>query len=681
MPLKTLVDGYTYLVVPEGEQVRMSADDAGGLYHRDTRYLSQLDWTIADRRFRSLQSVLRSPAVMRESLAPVGTEINDISSDTVPKHTPLVVTRETEVIEGHGCTQTLVVSNHRGTARTVELTATVRADFVDLFEVRGFDSGVDRHVDTAIDDDRIRSRYTYEHNDGETTYETQLSFEPSPDELTSSQATVSVTIPPRGKASVSVGVGIGGAIDHDACGCDRQMRPVSVPALSSPDDAHERVLTRAAEDLAALTTTTAVGPVPLAGTPWFVAPFGRDALITAYQALPAVPELAEGTLRYLAAHRGEATDPMTEEAPGKIFHEQRHGELAKRERIPHTPYYGTIDATPLWVLLLAETCRWHGDHSLATDLTGALTETVEWVYQASRDGPSDPFVYYDGSEQGLTHKAWKDTADSIRHADGTPADRPLAVAEVQAYAAAALSMGADLLDDAVNNSSLPRSLGAYRSRAAEIEAAFDAEFWLPDRSFYAVAKQADGTVVDGVTSNIGHCLWTGLVPDTRADAVVDMLLSEGLTGGWGLRTTSAADDGYSPVSYHTGGVWPHDTALMMLGLANYGYNTAAERVGRYILDAAKSFQDNRLPELYCGFSRDESPTPYPEACTPQAWAASAPFAILRASAGITPDDDGQPVATRSTELFADAAVQTIVDTTSEVSESTPSAASGDETSE
>ncbi|MFB6250838.1 MAG: glycogen debranching N-terminal domain-containing protein [Halobellus sp.] len=663
MPLKTLVDGYTYFVVPDGEQIRTTADDVGGLYHRDTRYLSQLDWTITDDRFRSLRSVLESPAAMRELLAPAGTEINDISGETAPKHTPIVITRETGISEGYGCIQTLTVSNHHTTTQTVELTATLDVDFADLFEVRGFESDVDRHIDTTVDGDEILSRYTYDHTGGETTYETRVSFTPSPDELTRSRATLSVAVPPQGETSVSVAVGIDGASPHDAPS-RRQRRPVSIPTLPASDDTHGMVLEQAAEDLVALTTETAVGPVPLAGTPWFVTPFGRDALITAYQALPVAPELAEGTLRYLASHRGETTNPMTEEAPGKIFHEQRHGELAKRGYIPHTPYYGTVDATPLWILLLAETCRWKGDLSLAADLADALAETVEWVYQASRDGPTDPFIYYDDSDHGLTHKAWKDTADSIRYADGTPADRPLAVAEVQGYAAASLSAGASLLAEISDSSQeglSTHSPETYRSRVADIEAAFDSEFWLPDRSFYAVAKQADGTIVDGVASNIGHCLWTGLIPDARAATVVDTLLSEALTGGWGVRTTSAADIGYSPVSYHVGGVWPHDTALTTLGLANYGYDAAAERLGGYVLEAATNFQNHRLPELYCGFGRDHLPTPYPAACTPQAWAASAPFAILRASTGLHPNG-GQPTATRSTDLFENAAVRTVIDT-------------------
>lgn len=683
MSPRTLVDGYTYLVVPEGDRARTTTGDVGGLYHRDTRHLSQLDWTMADGSFRLLQSTLESPAALRELLAPVGTAVNDVSGESVPKHTPLVLTRETAVAEGTGCTQTLVVNNQRATSRTVELAVSFGADFADVFEVRGLDSGIDRDVDAAVTDGTVRSRYAYDHADGETTYETNVSFSPPPAELTASRATFSVSVPPRGQTSVSVGVGVGDDVAPDAALGRRERRqPASVPALSASEDAHGAVLAQAADDLTALTTETAVGPVPLAGTPWFVAPFGRDALITAYQALPVAPELAAGTLRYLAARRGETTDAVTEEAPGKVLHEQRHGELATRERIPHTPYYGTVDATPLWVLLLAETCRWNGDRSLAADLRGALADAVEWVYRATHDGPADPFVYYDSSDHGLTHKAWKDTPDSIRHADGTPADRPLAVAEVQAYAAAALSAGGELLADVaetVGDGDPARPPEEYRRRAAAVETAFDAEFWLPERSFYAVAKRHDGRTVDSVASNVGHCLWTGLVPDERAEAVVETLLDE-LTGGWGLRTMSAADAGYSPVSYHAGGVWPHDTALTALGLAEYGHEAAAERLGRHVLDAAAAFEDDRLPELYCGFGREDPPTPYPAACTPQAWAASAPFAILRASAGLDPGGDGTPTATRTTGLFTDAAVRAVTGEAPGPAETT-TAVSGGETRE
>ena len=420
------------------------------------------------------------------------------------------------------------------------------------------------------------------------------------------------------------------------------------------------VFERAAADLTALTTETEHGPVPLAGTPWFATPFGRDATLAAHQTLAVAPTLAAGTLRYFAAHRGRGDVPEREEEPGKVFHERRHDELATRDRIPHTPYYGTVDATPLWVTLLDEFSRWRGDDALATELAPALADALEWIYRTSRETEDDPFVYYTNGEGVLDHKAWKDTADSIRFADGDIAERRIAVAEVQGYAARALDHGAALLDRIDADIEPHTDPTAYAERGREIEATFDEEFWLPDRSFYGLAKLGDGRIVDAVTSNVGHCLWTETIPESRAEDVVETLVDGPLSSGWGLRTMSPEDAGYSPISYHAGGVWPHDTSLVALGLSEYGYADAAESLASDVLDAATYFEHDRLPELYCGFDAARDPIEYPAACTPQAWAAGAPFAFLRAAFRPVPTDDGVRIRRRP-ELFADGAVDAIRD--------------------
>lgn len=666
MPLNTLVDGYTYLV-SKGEETGVDSSDVGGLFHRDTRYLSRFEWAVDGTELHQLQSTLRSPASRRELFAPSESSVNDISGEAVPKHNPLIVTRDTGVFEESGLTQTVQIENHTPTTQSVTVTATFETDFADLFEVRGFGSDIDRDVSATTGRDRATLSYGFTQNGTRREYTTTLGFEPRPDSLSEDTARFDLNIPAQDSRHVTARVGIDTGLPREEISSPRE-RPISVPTIPAQQSSHTEVIDQAAADLEALTAETNLGPVPLAGTPWFVTAFGRDALITAYQTLPVVPSLAAGTLRYLAAHRGDTTDDLTEEAPGKIFHEQRQGELAARGLVPHTPYYGTVDATPLWVLLLAEFCDWDGSTELAAELAPALADTLEWVYQATHRGDTDPFIYYDSSESGLTHKAWKDTADSIRNADGVPADRPLAVAEVQGYASAALSRGAALIDTIQNqgefkDASLSTPLSAYRDRANSIQNVFDDEFWMSDRSFYAVAKTGDGQIVDSVTSNVGHCLWTGLVPDDRVDAVVETLQGTAMSGGWGLRTMSAEDGGYSPVSYHAGGVWPHDTSLTVLGLAKAGYYDTAETLGKHVLDAAAMFENQRLPELYCGFSRDDDPTPYPAACTPQAWGAGAPFAILRASFGLQPAEDGTFAATRTSELFGDVALDTLDDYT------------------
>jgi glycogen debranching enzyme len=658
MPPRTLVDGYTYLVLPDGESARFTRDDVGGLYHRDTRYLSTLRWSVDGRPLGTLQSTLVTPAFQRERLTPGDTTINDISEGSVPKHSDLVARRETAVAEGRGAVQRLVLSNHTPDARTHTVGATVDVDFADLFEVRGFDSGIEREVTMTRETGEVTGSYEFDHGGERTRYTTHITTDAV--DPTGDGFEWSVTVPPQGTRTVDLGVGLDAALSARPPEELSAVRddPVDVEAVPATGDDHSAVLEQAAADLTALTTGTEVGPVPLAGTPWFVTPFGRDALLTAYQTLPVAPALAVGTLRYFARHRGTSTDPVTEAEPGKIFHEQRNGELATRGLIPHTPYFGTVDATPLWVVLLAETCGWHDSLALAAALRESLHEALEWVYRATERGPDDVFVYYESSDHGLTHKAWKDTADSIRAADGTPVDRPLAVAEVQSYASRALAEGARLLDrlGTDDGEQPPRPVDAYTSRAAALRRRFDEAFWLPDREFYGVARTGTGEVVDSVTSNIGHCLWMGTIPPERVAPVADRLTDAALAGGWGLRTLSAEEAGYSPVSYHAGGVWPHDTSLAALGLSAHGYGDAADTLARHVLDAAASFPNQRLPELYCGFDRAEQPTMYPAACTPQAWGAGAPFAFLRASLGLQPDGDGGVEATRSSPVFPAAAV-------------------------
>lgn len=658
MPPRTLVDGYTYLVLPDGESTRFSSDDVGGLYHRDTRYLSGLQWDVDGRPLRTLQSTLRTPAVQHELLAPSDTTINDISAGNVPKHSELVARRETAVAEGQGVVQRLVLSNHTPEPAPHDVRVTFDVDFADLFEVRGFDSGIERDVQLDYADGTVTAAYEFAHDGEVSRYTTRLTTESDVVDGSVDGFGWSVTVPPQRTREIALAVGLDGARPTtlpDELSSDTGDR-IDVERVPTTAERHSAVVTQAADDLTALTTETDEGPVPLAGTPWFVTPFGRDALLTAYQTLPVAPALAVGTLRYFARHQATTSDPVTEAEPGKIFHEERNGELSARGLIPHTPYFGTVDATPLWIVLLAETCAWLDSLALATDLRESLHDALEWVYRATERGPDDPFVYYDSSEQGLTHKAWKDTADSIRAGDGTPVDRPLAVAEVQSYASRALADGAAVLERLPDDTEPPRPLDAYESRASDLRTRFDEEFWLPDAQFYAVAKTGAGDVVDSVTSNVGHCLWMETIPAGRVAPVVDRLTDDALAGGWGLRTLSSAEQGYSPVSYHAGGVWPHDTSLTALGLSAHGYGDAVDDLARHVLDAATSFPDQRLPELYCGFDRAEPPTTYPAACTPQAWGAGAPFAFLRASLGLQPDGDGGVEATRSSSLFPQSAV-------------------------
>jgi len=373
------------------------------------------------------------------------------------------------------------------------------------------------------------------------------------------------------------------------------------------------------------------GPVLTAGTPWFATAFGRDSLIAAYQTLPMTAAPAAATLRYLADHQATEVDEFRAAAPGKIFHELRHGELAVRGEVPHSPYYGTIDATALFVVLLHETWKQTGDDALLADLMPNVEAALEWLDEYG-DADDDGFLEYPTEgHDGLTHRAWKDSGDGIVHPDGSHPTGPLAVAEVQGYHYDALTRAAELYhhrDNATMAADLERKASALADR-------FDEEFWLPEESYYAVALDGNNEPIPSVTSNPGHCLWSGIVPEERAEPMVERLLSDDLFSGWGIRTLSSSHDAYNPQSYHLGSVWPHDNSLVALGMINYGYHEAAETVTDGLLEAAVKRGTDRLPELFAGFSRETSSVPieYGVACEPQAWAAGAPIACVGALEG------------------------------------------------
>jgi glycogen debranching enzyme len=652
MAFRTLVDGFTFFVTAGTAELGPS----GGLYHRDTRHLSALDVDVENAELLALSETASGSNGRIVTLASDGSAVNRMNGHGVPKHTETVLTRRQAVHEGIGYTEVATLVNHAATPLRTELTVEFGCDFQDLFETRGLATDIDRVIDADVGSHSVVTRYLYENADGTTTdLATAVRFDREPATLTDERAVFEVDIGPQGAFTLPFVVGLG---DERRSVADIESRtpPVAFPTVTTDDPRYDAVFRQSAADLTALTTETEHGPVPLAGTPWFVTAFGRDALLTAHQTLAVAPELAAGTLRYLAAHQGRRDDPDREEEPGKILHEMRHGELAGRERVPHTPYYGTIDATPLWVFLLARTRDRRGETGLVASLGRELYRALEWIHRKSALEGDDPLLYDDGTAGVLSHKAWKDTAGSIRFADGEVASGPLAVAEVQGYAAKALRCGARLLDgiDAPDEA----SPSAYRGQAARIERAFDEEFWLPERSYYGVARAADGRIVDAVTSNVGHCLWTDTIPAGRVSDVVQTLVDGPLDAGWGLRTMSPGATGYSPVSYHTGGVWPHDTSIVALGLANHGYGAEAERLGRDVLEAATYFPDSRLPELYCGFDADREPVEYPAACTPQAWGAGAPFAFLEAALELD-FEDGTVRTNRSSALVGGRTVESV----------------------
>jgi len=408
------------------------------------------------------------------------------------------------------------------------------------------------------------------------------------------------------------------------------------PAIVTADPQLARTVERSRADLGSLRIVDAdhQWTTIAAGAPWFMTLFGRDSLLTSYMTLPLDPSLALGTLHTLAAHQGSRVDPRSEEEPGRILHEIRSGVDASMALGGGHIYYGTADATPLFVMLLGELRRWGLAPAEVDALLPNADRAIEWLQNyGDRDG--DGFVEYQrATDRGLQNQGWKDSWDGVTFADGRIAEPPIALAEVQGYAYAAFVARAHLALERGDAETARRLV----DRATALRAAFNEQFWLPDRGWYALALDRDKRPVDSLASNMGHCLWTGIVDEDKAASVADHLLSPELFNGWGVRTLATSMGAYNPMSYHNGSVWPHDNALVATGLMRYGLVEHAHRVTLGILDAAEAF-DGRLPELFCGFDRGEypAPVPYPTSCSPQAWAAAAPVHLLRVLLRLDPE--------------------------------------------
>ncbi len=402
-----------------------------------------------------------------------------------------------------------------------------------------------------------------------------------------------------------------------------------VPQVETDHAGLREVVLRSSEDLGALRIFDPDFPervVVAAGAPWFMTVFGRDSLITAWMALLVDPDLALGVLQTLARFQGVEVDPRHEEEPGRILHEMRFGEAASLSLGGGSIYYGTADATPLFVMLLGELRRWGVARELVDELLPNAERAIEWIERYG-DSDGDGYVeYHRATDRGLVNQGWKDSWDGVRFADGTVAQAPIALCEVQAYVYGAYLARAHFAFEAGDTGTYER----FRSKARQLKAAFNRDYWLPDRGWFAVGLDADKRPIDSLTSNIGHCLWTGIVDEDKAAIVAERLMSPEMYSGWGVRTLSSDSGGYNPISYHCGSVWPHDTAIVAAGLARYGFEDEALRLVMGLIDAAVA-QGGRLPELFSGLDREDVgvPVAYPTSCSPQAWAAASPLLCLR----------------------------------------------------
>ncbi|WP_433028456.1 amylo-alpha-1,6-glucosidase [Actinomycetospora sp. CA-053990] len=544
---------------------------------------------------------------------------------------------------GDGMVEELCIRNLAAEAAGLTVELEVEADFADLFEVK--ESRVDTRPRIALEDEEHAVTFVLASSPHRSRMRVIGAGEPA---TTGATFRHTVLVPGRATWTTrwSVGVALGpqdtlpaadeGFPEGEAARRMARWR-LSAPVAETPRPGLETTLRTSSEDLGALQIGDPAHPdrrVVAAGAPWFMALFGRDSLITSFMALPLDQELALGTLRMLADLQGDRVEPLTEEEPGRIVHEVRCGREGSVSRVGSSAYYGTVDATPLFVVLLGELHRWGLAGAELRELLPAADRAMAWVQRyGDRDG--DGFVEYRrASDRGLVNQGWKDSFDGVTTASGRIAEPPIALAEVQGYVYAAHLARAELaeaMDD-------PGTAADHRGRAEVLRERFDERFWLPDRGWYAMALDGEKRPVDALTSNIGHCLWSGIVPPERASRVAGHLVGETMWTGFGVRTLASDMGAYNPMGYHTGSVWPHDNALLAAGLMRYGHVPEAQKVALGILDAARAF-GGRLPELFCGFDRDEfpAPVPYPTSCSPQAWAAATPVSLLQTLLRFHPD--------------------------------------------
>jgi len=421
-------------------------------------------------------------------------------------------------------------------------------------------------------------------------------------------------------------------------------------AIKSDMPLFDKLYEQGLKDIRVLMTNLGFGDFPVAGVPWFAVPFGRDSLIAALQLLPVHPEVARGTLFTMAQYQGAEINAWRDEEPGKIMHELRGGELANTNEIPFTPYYGTIDATPLFLVLLGEYVQWTDDRELLMMLLPHIDRALQWIDQYG-DIDGDGFVEYDQkSSKGLSNQGWKDSGNSIVHRNGEFAKAPIALVEVQGYVYQAKTTIAKLFHavHALDSRLKPWAI-KLEEEAEHLRKRFEHNFWLEDEQYYAIALDHGHRQVRSVTSNPGHVLMSGMMSPERAEAVADKLLSPELFSGYGIRTMATSESGYNPMSYHNGSIWPHDNSLCLIGLSKLGYHEHACRLLDGLLKSATYFEDCRLPELFCGYAESRGrPVPYPVACAPQAWAAGTAFVMLEAMLGIRLDASRRIVRIRPT---------------------------------
>ena len=647
----TLKSGDTFAVLDAFGDIGASAGGPDGVFDHDTRFLSRFEMLLAGN-----QPLLLGSSVRDDNL----TLTVDLTNPDVYRDGHIVMAKDTTHVVrttylwGGVAHQRVCVSNHGPTPLAFTLGFVFGCDFSDLFEARGMRREARGATTTRVEGDRVV--FCYEGLDG-APRTTVLRFEPAPRRLVSGAATYDVTLDPGASTTVTFAAECSGERQAETTdflrglvAANRGAKAVTrgVTTVGTSNEIFNEVMCRSTADLYMLVTDTPQGLYPYAGIPWYSTTFGRDGIITAIEMLWIDPAVAKGVLARLAHFQATSYDAEADAEPGKILHEMRGGEMAALKEIPFGLYYGSIDSTPLFIVLAGLYLERTGDLDAIRALWPAIERGFAWM-----DGPGDRdgdgfLEYARADEKGLQNQGWKDSHDAVFHADGTLAEGAIALVEVQGYVYAARHGGA-LMAEALGDAARAAVL---RSGAAALRDRFDEAFWCDDIGTYAIALDGGKRPCRVRTSNAAAALWTGIAKPERAVRIAAEIVTSKFLSGWGIRTVAVGEPRYNPMSYHNGSVWPHDNALIAWGLARTGQVDAAERVFDALFAASTYFAARRLPELFCGFRRRRgaAPTLYPVACSPQAWAAGTPFLMLQACLGLEFDPAEKVIRFRNPRL-------------------------------
>jgi len=632
LPRFTLKDGDTFLLADALGDVQGSGD---GLFSNDTRVLSRYELQIAGRAPSLLGAAISQDNTLFTAHL-TNRPLPALGEGSIPQG--VIHIQRTRFLHDGLMHELLMFTNFSDEDARLPVKIGFAADFSDIFEVQGHVRPArGRFLPAVVDGRSICLSYR---GLDDLVRATRIDFSAQPHSVSTTEVQFLIELPGGAQSELFIDIGTGspghpGRERFEAAAAllreSMQRRVARGASITTSGRLFDQWIDRSHSDLALLTTPLPTGPYPYAGIPWFTTQFGRDGIITALQTLWLNPELAAGVLAFLASTQAQDESRFRDSQPGKIMHEMRRGEMAALGEVPFGRYYGGVDSTPLFVMLAGAYEERSGDRQVVDRIWPNLKAAIAWVERRMDASPTGFLDYARGKSTGLINQAWKDSSDSIFHADGHFPRGPIAVVEVQGYAYAALKSMSELARERGEDALSER----WRERAVKLRDAIERRFWIPEMSFYAIALDGDGTPCRVRASNAGHLLYCGVPSQERAAAVADGLLSPESFSGWGIRTVTRGQARYNPMSYHNGSVWPHDTSICAAGISRYGDRARAVRILEDIFEAANHF-GMRLPELYCGFTRinGQGPAPYPVACLPQAWSAGAAFMLLQAVLGI-----------------------------------------------